>query len=131
MRSLDVSQQQQQQQLSVETLNASSNVNNLVSEYLGLEEKGQLGANAALRRMPAPRTFHMEALLSELKQIDNTNNNNPQLSANQLSNDWSQEYWSSMTNGFQKQAPIIIDDRAFKWSAEYLTPTEATIFDEA
>ena len=139
LRSFDASQQQQQQQQTnqqqqqdqpkLDPLSASSNVDCLVSEFLGLEEKGQLSAANNphfIRRLQAPRTFHMGALLNELKQIDNTSNT--QMST---ASDWSQEYWSSFAAAFQKQSPMIIDDRAFKWSADYLTPTEATIFDEA
>jgi hypothetical protein len=107
-----------------------------------------------LRRLPAPRSFNMEALFNELKQIDNLNTKastssldstsmpSAQSASNQLarsvspnlkdaSQDWSQEYWSSLSAAFHKQSPLIIDDRAFKWSADYLTQTETTIFDEA
>jgi len=143
--------------------NAKVNADNFVSEYLGIDQKSAAAANSSmLKRIPAPRTFQMEALLNELKQIDNsnmslssTNLNNlannaallqqqaPKLSASSLflnslntsntnlSSDWTQEYWSSLTAAFQKQSPMIFDDKAFKWSAEYLTQTEATIFDPA
>lgn len=115
-----------------------------------------------LRRLPAPRSFNMEALFNELKQMDTLNTKaaaaaastssldssslgatqNPAIASNQLARsvspnlkdaaqDWSQEYWSSLSAAFQKQSPLIIDDRAFKWSADYLTQTESTIFDEA
>jgi len=116
-----------------------------VSEYLGIDQKVP-----AIRRTQVPRTFQMEKLLNELKQIETTNTNgiigNRKLNTpamhgpasnthslfngatvNSLSNEWSQEYWSSM---LIKQSPMIIDDRAFKWSADYLTHTEATVFDE-
>ncbi len=139
-----------------------------MSEYLGIDQKSSASVNNAsnlvLKRLPAPRTFQMEALLNELKQIDSSSmslsSNNlsslgpsypmlqqqqaPKLSSsslflnsinasnnNLLANDWSQEYWSSISAAFQKRSPLILDDRAFKWSAEYLTQTEATIFDEA
>ena len=93
---------------------------------------------ASIRCLQAPRTFQMEKLLSELKQIDNTSlstaaadqvalNQNSFLNTN-ASNDWSQEYWSSM---LVKQPSASIDEKSFKWSTDYLTQTEATIFDEA
>jgi len=149
-------------------INQQPNPDNFVSEYLGIDQKSSASVNNAsnlvLKRLPAPRTFQMEALLNELKQIDSSSmslsSNNlsslgpsypmlqqqqaPKLSSsslflnsinasnnNLLANDWSQEYWSSISAAFQKRSPLILDDRAFKWSAEYLTQTEATIFDEA
>lgn len=147
----------------IQPLAQKQNADSFVSEYLGIDQKSNHLANSImLKRLPAPRTFQMEALLNELKQIDHsqmsmssTNLANsahpllqqqaPKLSTSSLflnqlnttssnnlnANDWSQEYWSSLTAAFQKQSPIILDDRAFKWSAEYLTQTEATIFDES
>ncbi len=143
-----------------------------VSEYLGIDQKVPVNmAQNAVGRSQAPRTFQMEKLLNELKQIDTLNScsssssnnsssnmsnntsgiignrkqnnasmNNPSswasnahslfngnMGCDSLSNEWSQEYWSSM---LIKQSPMIIDDRAFKWSADYLTQNEATVFDE-
>jgi ABC-type branched-subunit amino acid transport system ATPase component len=173
----------------------------LVSEYLGIESEKNArvaglmhqknNANQFMRRMPAPRSFQMEALFNELKHIDNLNaaakstsistsalntsngsssdslakTNAPTTTrstlqpgqvaeplnglsrsvspsktlsairsmsqANNLPQEWSQEYWTSLSAAFKKQTPLIIDDRTFKWSTDYLTQTEATIFDEA
>ena len=137
---------------------------NFVSEYLGIDQKNSNinnnNSSLMLKRIPAPRTFQMEALLNELKQIDNSANmslssnnlaaisipaaaaklstsslflNNNTTNTTNNSTEWSNEYWSSISAAFQKQSPLILgsDDRKFKWSAEYLTQTEATIFDEA
>jgi hypothetical protein len=43
---------------------------NFVSEYLGIDQKNSNNnnSNLMLKRIPAPRTFQMEALLNELKQ---------------------------------------------------------------
>jgi hypothetical protein len=121
----------------------------------------------------APRTFHMETLFNELKQIDNNNTitkpaptNAPflhqhlqnQVAPNPLketqndatllsspppppslanTNDWSQSYLSAVFNKQQQQQQTpqflssIMDDRSLKWSTDYLTQSEATIFDEA
>lgn len=164
----------------------------LVSEYLAIESEKSgrasigSGGDQFVRRLPAPRSFQMEALFNELKQIDsmnaavkstsistsalNTNSNSktttttalhPNASqteslnglsrsvspaktpsairsishVNNLAQEWSQDYWMSLSAAFKKQqqqqAPLIIDDRTFKWSTDYLTQTEATIFDEA
>lgn len=170
----------------------------LVSEYLAIEseknarvglmnQKNGNNTNQFVRRVPAPRSFQMEALFNELKHIDNlnaaakstsistsalntTNNASGELisknkttsstlhpsqteslnglsrsvspsktlsairsisQVNNLPQEWSQEYWASLSAAFKKQTPLIIDDRTFKWSADYLTQTEATIFDEA
>jgi hypothetical protein len=132
-----------------------------VNEYLG---GGGGGGNKKCIR--APRTFHMETLFNELKQIDNINRQQNQVAPQPSSafmavgsspagslanantttasaastqalgndpaaNDWSQSYWSSLSAAFQKQSPFIMDDRSFKWSTDYLTQSEATIFDEA
>ena len=168
----------------------------LVSEYLAIESEKhstrpllqQQHQNQFLRRLPAPRSFQMEALFNELKHMDslhaassvnkstsistsalNTPVNVATVNAgstkssdenslsqteinglsrsvspsklnairsisqvtNNLAQDWSQEYWASLSAAFKKQSPMIIDDRTFKWSADYLTQTEATILDEA
>lgn len=116
----------------------------------------------------APRTFHMETLFNELKQIDNNTTTKPpptnapflhqhlqnQVAPNPLketpndatllssppplanTNDWSQSYLSAVFNKQQQQQTpqflsSIMDDRSLKWSTDYLTQSEATIFDEA
>jgi restriction endonuclease Mrr len=136
-------QQQQQMQHSAEL-----NADELVHEYLRIDPNASRSLPAiGTKRMPAPRSFHMEALLNELKHIDNTtatigasHDHQQQIQGeNQLakssSGDWAQEYWSSLSAAFQKQSPFIttssMDEKAFKWSTDYLTQNEATIFDEA
>ena len=86
----------------------------------------------------------MESLLSELKQIeqqqgaaaDTASSNLHLLSSSpgplaDLS--WSpKDYLTTLSAAcFQRQASPAPPLDAFKWSANYLTPSEATIFDEA
>lgn len=115
-----------------------------VSEYLGIDQNVPFH-----NRMPQqqPRTFQMEKLLNELKQIDtdkaavanlanptNLNNqiqlSNSNTTSTNSANDWTQEYFS-LNNMLMRKSPLIIEDRGLKWSTDYLTQTEATIFDEA
>lgn len=125
----------------------NSVADSFVSEYLGIDQKvpnqQHFNHNAPIQRrqQQQPRTFQMERLLSELKQIDTDNKTirQPQTSSlnNQSNasltnnvnpaNDWSQEYFS-LNNMLIKQQP---NDCDLKWSTDYLTQTEATIFDEA
>lgn len=141
---MNIQQQEQQQQQQ----SAGFASDNFVNEYLAANKK-------CIR---APRTFQMETLFNELKQIEpnfhiakqqqqqpqnqvapsslsgSTNaTSNTNSAADNMSNEWSQSYWSSLPATFQKQQPsqYIMDDRSFKWSADYLTQSEATIFDEA
>jgi len=136
----------------------STNADAFVSEYLGIDQKvPQLNQNDHQQQQryqqvqQQPRTFQMERLLNELKQIDtdnankvirqpksNTDNKNQQLNnanTNNSANEWSQEYFSlnnHNNNMLVKQSPMNFEDPAsFKWSADYLTQSEATIFDEA
>lgn len=118
IRGLKVDSVQQQQQLTTESL---------VNEYLSLDQQQN-------RARTAPRTFHMETLFNELKHIDKagglptgssvTSNAQP---------DWSQDQiWNSVASVFQKQQPIsMLDERSFKWSADYLSQNETNILDEA
>ena len=81
---------------------------------------------------------------SSNQQLSNNNNNNSNSisssvsSNNLINNDWTQEYWSSLTTAFQKQhqqqppPQLLMDERSFKWSTDYLNQNEATLlFDEA
>jgi hypothetical protein len=147
-------QHQQMQQHSAE-LNADEFVQEYLRRDANANAAGPVLAAIGTKRMPAPRSFHMEALLNELKHIDNsvatldqqpqgvhtqTHGEHQQLQqAKSLSSgDWAQEYWSSLSAAFQKQPSFIanvadMDEKAlgFKWSTDYLTQNEATIFDEA
>lgn len=177
-----MSQQQQQQQPPSQLFNPDM----LVAEYLSLDSKQ--AARVAHHhhqhqqhhrpQQLAPRSFHMETLFKELKQIENsgsvgsgavmaqttgasasanplnkvigsglnsTNAPASTTSADSMANDWSQEYWSSLpVSASQKSSvatsggkigaslpPVIMDSNAFKWSADYLSQNESTIFDEA
>jgi hypothetical protein len=109
----------------------------LVSEYLMMAARPSLPL--------APRTFHMDALFNELKQIDSASTGGVAAASSSASSnvfgevaastaaDWSQEYWTSVIQQKQKpqQPPLIMDSSAFKWSADYLAQNEATILDEA
>jgi hypothetical protein len=107
-----------------------------VSEYLGIDQKVPVqrqqlpGPIQQQQHQQQPRTFQMEKLLSELKQIDTENQKFqvPAFKPNQTDS-WTQEYFSlnpSNLNNVPLDGPS-----AFKWSTEYLTQSEATIFDEA
>ena len=90
----------------MDTLNTKASTSSLDSTSLGATPQNAAVASNQLARSVSP---------------------NPKDAAQ----DWSHDYWSSLSAAFQKQSPLIIDDRAFKWSADYLTQTESTIFDEA
>ncbi len=115
--------------------NVSTTADNFISEYLGIDQK--------VPQQPLqhqPRTFQMNRLLKEIKEIDSSSIDNKAVcqpknhGINKLNlpvdSDWNQEYFS-LNNMIFKQSPHIYDDRAFKWSADYLTQSEATIFEEA
>lgn len=140
----------------LKTRNQQANsADSFISEYLGIDQKlpqqqqhnqqQNLPFRGPQQQQQQPRTFQMEKLLNELKQIDTDNatigqhltpnsNNQLQYNSNFFNNgaadEWSQEYFS-LNDMIIKQSPMIINDRALKWSADYLTQTEATIFDEA
>ncbi len=122
----------------------------LINEYLTM--------NSMMMGQQAPRTFHMGALFNELKQIDNNTNKesvnlsesltkNASIISQQNNQDWSQEYFSfnnkksagfglktgdnQFTTGVQTSPLINTPQDGFKWSTEYLSQNEATIFDEA
>lgn len=114
--------------------NVNQTADNFISEYLGIDQK-------VPQQQQQPRTFQMGRLLNEIKQIDSSNIDNKAVrqprsnhGVNKLNSpvesDWSQEYFS-LNSILLKQSPLIYEDRAFKWSADYLTQSEATIFDEA
>lgn len=98
----------------------------LVSEYLGIDQR--VPAQPGPIQQQQPRTFQMEKLLSELKQID-SESQKLQVAALPGGNDgWAHEYFSlNPTSGSVANS----GPGAFKWSTEYLTQSEATIFDEA
>lgn len=124
----------------------------LINEYLGGNSNGVGVVGGGLMRA-APRSFHMETLFNELKKIDSNNSNTAgggggvvvnkpssaaatiqQQQQQQNASDWSQSYLSSSLSMIQKQSPqmFMMDDRSLhKWSADYLTQSEATIFDDA
>lgn len=129
---------------------SNQTADSFVSEYLGIDQKvpqnslfhQQFNQNARHPQQQQPSTIQMERLLYELKQIETDNTNKKaiqkpnstntalqQNTSQQLSNDWSQEYFS-LNEMFVKQSPINLDNGAFKWSTDYLTQTEATVFDE-
>jgi hypothetical protein len=154
MRSFESPQQHQLQQLSSDAL---------VNEYFSLDPKSSLGqfggagqfVSSMRPALPlAPRTFHMDALFNELKQLDSAIPSTAAVSSSALptttaaaqnlspidaiSNEWSQGYLSSLSSALvqsqqqqQQQTRKVIDSSAFKWSADYLAQNEATIFDEA
>jgi hypothetical protein len=142
-------------------INSDQLVNEYLNNHVIDANNNNTSAAVVGRRLPAPRTFQMGSLLNELKQIDKTsqlyqstqsvssssnqqlaNNNNNSISSsvssnNLINNDWTQEYWSSLTAAFQKQQQqqppqLLMDERSFKWSTDYLNQNEATLlFDEA
>jgi len=165
-------QQQQQHQQSSSSHHDS---NAFLNEYLN----GAQGAAAAVGGgvigggviRAAPRSFLMDTLFNEIKQIDNnagnkttptptpTTNAASTWSSSAAANDWSQAYLSTIgpfaaaaaaaaVKQHQQQqqqqqqsvlpqsssssaTPLAMDDRSLKWSTDYLTQSEATIFDDA
>lgn len=118
----------------------SSAADALVSEYLGIDQtvpiQHQQQARPGPIRQQQARSFHMEKLLSELKQIDTESHKFNVPAVLPGSDSWSQEYFSlnpSMSGaGHNNNMSLNLDGpSAFKWSTEYLTQSEATIFDEA
>lgn len=117
---------------------AASAADALVSEYLGIDQRGPSQQQATSRPGPIqqqqqqqPRSFQMEQLLSELKQID-TENQKLQVPALPGNDSWAQEYFSlGPASGHVASSGVLDGPSAFKWSTEYLTQSEATIFDEA
>jgi len=126
LRTQDASRSRQQ-------ANVNPTADMFISEYLGIDQK-------VPHQQQQPRTFQMGRLLNEIKQIDSSSIDNKAVCqprshmANKLSlpvdSDWNQEYFS-LNNMLLKQSPLIYEDRAFQWSADYLTQSEATIFNEA
>jgi peroxin-5 len=108
--------------------NANPTADNFISEYLGIDQK-------VPQQQHQPRTFQMGRLLNELKQIDSQNIDNKavcqpisaKFNSMPVDNEWSDEYFS-LNNVIMKQSPMIYEN---KWSTDYLTQSEATIFDEA
>lgn len=120
----------------------SSAADAFVSEYLGIDQSVPVQHQQQERPGPIqqqqPRTFQMEKLLSELKQIDTESHTFNVPAVLQAGDDnWSREYFSlnpSMSGAGHNSTSIgstLDGPSAFKWSTEYLTQSEATIFDEA
>jgi hypothetical protein len=84
-------------------------------------------------RKQAPQTFHMENLFSELLNIDKHTNNLTNINLNsKMANDWSAEYTRALPPQSKTNNNNVIsmaDD--IKWSTEYLTQRETTLYDDA
>lgn len=125
---------------SLRTLEASSGQNQLtsehfVNEYLSLEQQTQRSKWSQHQPVgvAAPRTFQMETLFNEIKHIEPSlsQSESKQGNVKQLA-DWSQDpTWTSFTAAFQKQPPLLQDERSYKWSTDYLLQNETKILDEA
>ncbi|CAF0745307.1 unnamed protein product [Brachionus calyciflorus] len=95
-------------------LNSQLSSDSLVDEYLSMEH------NHA--RLQAPRTFHMETLFNELKQIDKPGLNQNVTSTTNV--DWSNDLlWDSI----KKQRD---EAKSYQWSTDYLIQNETNILDE-
>jgi hypothetical protein len=90
------------------------------------------------QRKQAPQTFHMENLFSELLNIDNKHTNNlTNINLNsKTAADWSSEYTrglqsqSKFNNNNSNMADTMVSNDV-KWSTEYLTQRETTLYDDA